>query len=154
MSRNGQTYAEKLRRPEWQRKRLEILERDGFKCTDCGDDKSELHVHHLYYTKGKQPWEYEDDAYRTLCAKCHEAHENMKVLVLTAMGQLDWKETYAIYRVIRRLSEKDQFERGTFALVVKETSGGDIAAVNGMLFATRVACDAIAAERNRYGGEE
>jgi len=29
------TYAEKLKHPLWQRKRLEILNRDGFKCAQC-----------------------------------------------------------------------------------------------------------------------
>ncbi len=31
-----------------------------------------LHVHHLYYIKGKEPWDYKDSALITLCADCHQ----------------------------------------------------------------------------------
>lgn len=36
------TYEEQLNRPEWVAKRLEILERDGFKCVDCNIERSLL----------------------------------------------------------------------------------------------------------------
>ena len=45
------SYYEKLLDPRWQKKRLEILNRDEFKCRSCGDDKSTLHVHHGYYSE-------------------------------------------------------------------------------------------------------
>lgn len=66
------TYAEKLKDPRWQKKRLEILERDDFSCRSCGSDAKELHVHHLIYLKGKEPWEYKNEHLVTLCKKCHE----------------------------------------------------------------------------------
>lgn len=69
----SKTYAEKLRDPRWQRKRLEILERDKWVCTNCGDTEQELHVHHRRYEVGKEPWEYDDSVLTTLCADCHEA---------------------------------------------------------------------------------
>ncbi len=47
------------------------MERDGFKCRECGDGDKTLHVHHFYYSKGKQPWEYEEDALITHCERCH-----------------------------------------------------------------------------------
>lgn len=64
-------YSDLLRDPRWQRKRLEVLNRDNFTCIICGDDKNELQIHHLYYD-GRNPWEYELDALETLCRKCHE----------------------------------------------------------------------------------
>lgn len=57
--------------PRWQKRRLEIMERDGFQCIACGDKDSELHVHHKRY-RG-QPWEAEDDDMQTLCVYCHMA---------------------------------------------------------------------------------
>lgn len=57
--------------PRWQKRRLEIMERDGFQCIACGDQKSELHVHHKRY-RG-QPWEAKDDDMQTLCTQCHKA---------------------------------------------------------------------------------
>lgn len=66
------TYSEKLKDPRWQKKRLQILERDNWTCTACGDMRSTLAVHHFYYERGKDPWDYPDDALATLCEDCHE----------------------------------------------------------------------------------
>lgn len=69
-------YAEAYRDPRWQKKRLEIMERDGFQCCSCGDDSSTLNVHHRYYVPGRTPWEYPAFALTTLCEWCHKwAHE-------------------------------------------------------------------------------
>jgi len=65
------TYFDKLKDPRWQRKRLEIFKRDDFSCQECGTKESTLHVHHLKYVKGKEPWEYEGDELSTLCEDCH-----------------------------------------------------------------------------------
>lgn len=66
------TYAQKLKDPRWQKKRLEILNRDEFACRICGDKKKTLHVHHRAYAKGLEPWEVEDAALLTVCEGCHE----------------------------------------------------------------------------------
>lgn len=66
------SYAEKLKDPRWQKKRLEILNRDDWCCQWCCDDESTLIVHHLAYEKGREPWEYDDDTLLTLCENCHE----------------------------------------------------------------------------------
>jgi hypothetical protein len=69
----AKTYPEKLRDPRWQRLRLEIFNRDEWKCRKCDDGRTELQVHHRYYqTGGVQPWEYPHDALLTLCAPCHK----------------------------------------------------------------------------------
>lgn len=73
-----QTYYEKLRSPQWQKKRLEIMQRDEFTCQQCFDKDTTLNVHHKNYTKGAEPWEYEDDNFITLCECCHKVnHETM-----------------------------------------------------------------------------
>ena len=64
------SYSDELLDQRWRSKRLQILKRDGFKCTVCGSlDK--LTVHHTYYRTGKRPWQYPNDALLTLCDKCH-----------------------------------------------------------------------------------
>lgn len=68
----GKTYAEKLKDPRWQRKRLEIFQRDGFMCMSCTSEGETLHVHHRYYEKGLDPWDYTNEALVTLCEGCHE----------------------------------------------------------------------------------
>lgn len=65
-------YAEKLRDPRWQRKRLEILSRDDFTCQKCNSEENELHVHHRYYNFKTEPWDYPNEALVTICKYCHE----------------------------------------------------------------------------------
>ena len=66
------TYGEKLRSPKWQKRRLEILNRDKFTCRLCGDKETQLHVHHLRYERGCDPWDYRDSSLVTVCENCHE----------------------------------------------------------------------------------
>jgi hypothetical protein len=65
------TYKEKLKDPRWQRKRLEIFQRDNFTCVCCGDKTTELHIHHIKYFAGFNPWEYSNELMKTLCKTCH-----------------------------------------------------------------------------------
>jgi len=70
-------YSDKLKDPRWQKKRLEVLELRGWACEVCCDKESPLHVHHSFYIKGKQPWEYETTWLRVLCSDCHDnEHHN------------------------------------------------------------------------------
>jgi 5-methylcytosine-specific restriction endonuclease McrA len=64
-------YSQKLRNGKWQRRRLEILERDNFCCRACFDENN-LSVHHVKYLKKHDPWDYPDDYLITLCDDCHE----------------------------------------------------------------------------------
>lgn len=68
----GKTYSEKLKDPRWQKKRLQLLESAWFMCESCGDTEQTLHVHHGYYEKNLDPWDYPDRAYLVLCSRCHE----------------------------------------------------------------------------------
>jgi hypothetical protein len=70
--KNLTPYAQKLLDPRWQRKRLEILNRDDFTCRKCGKSDSTLAVHHLYYVSKRDPWEYPDFALLTTCEECHK----------------------------------------------------------------------------------
>ena len=65
------TYLEKLKSPKWQKKRLEILERDNFSCKCCKNADSTLHVHHIKYIANTEPWEYDNDSLVSLCEMCH-----------------------------------------------------------------------------------
>lgn len=72
------TYADKLKSPKWQRKRLQVLERDNWTCKSCGDTETTLHVHHHIYNKGAEPWEYDDRLLTTYCEECHSMVETIK----------------------------------------------------------------------------
>jgi len=77
-------YTDDLKDGRWQRKRLEIFERDKFECLKC-HEPHQISVHHLYYEKGKKPWEYDNESLVTLCDKCHkEAQELLKAAGIIA----------------------------------------------------------------------
>lgn len=66
-----QAYKEKLLDPRWQKKRLEILQRDDFRCAYCKNETKTLHVHHFFYNKNGNPWDAHNDQLITLCDDCH-----------------------------------------------------------------------------------
>jgi hypothetical protein len=57
--------------PRWQKRRLQIMERDGWACVACRRTDETLHVHHKAYYG--MPWEVSDHDLQTLCEKCHES---------------------------------------------------------------------------------
>jgi hypothetical protein len=69
------TYAEKLKDPRWQKKRLEIFQRDKFRCMECFSDEKSLQVHHIAY-KGKDPWDTPNKLLVTYCHECHQKEED------------------------------------------------------------------------------
>lgn len=68
-------YKKQYSHPLWQKKRLEIMNRDKFTCQGCGDTDSRLSVHHKFYIPGNNIWDYENYFLVTLCDACHkESH--------------------------------------------------------------------------------
>jgi len=65
-------YSEKFKDPRWQKKRLQVLERDNWECQICHDTENTLNIHHRYYKKDTDPWDYPSESLITLCEDCHE----------------------------------------------------------------------------------
>ena len=80
-------WSSAYRDSRWQKKRLEVMERDGFTCCSCGKGEADgtfLNVHHAYYEKGNAPWEYDDKMLKTLCEQCHKRiHDFTKSICLS-----------------------------------------------------------------------
>jgi hypothetical protein len=74
----NQAYLAKLKDPRWQKKRLEILQRDNWSCQRCLDDSSTLNVHHRKYLDSVEIWDYPNELLITLCDNCHE-NEKLKM---------------------------------------------------------------------------
>lgn len=72
------SYAEKLKDPRWQKKRLEVLQRDQWACRLCDATDKTLHVHHRIYLPYRDPWEYDEAFLETLCADCHEGRSDLR----------------------------------------------------------------------------
>lgn len=87
------SYKEKLKDPRWQKRRLEIMQRDDFTCQRCKDKEETLHVHHLHYVYGIEPWDYHPDFLLTLCETCHYYEFGMKDAkesILIEMARKQW----------------------------------------------------------------
>lgn len=93
------TYKEKLLDPRWQKKRLEVFDRDKFTCLMCKSDTDTLHVHHEKYCKN--PWDVDSEHLITLCFRCHEIAELCKKVDInyTNVNRLSYPEGIFIYLV-------------------------------------------------------
>lgn len=96
----GKTYTEKLRDPKWQRKRLQIMERDSFTCLECGDKSTTLNVHHGCYLPGCDPWDYPDHVLHTLCEPCHERTQRALAQVHAMLGSLRLEDLQAAMSIL------------------------------------------------------
>jgi len=97
------TYSEKLKDPRWQRKRLEIFNRAGFKCEECKEVDKTLHVHHRYYEKGVDPWDYPDNALQSLCEECHAAAAEQEGRIARSLSWLDREKLEQVWGYIQGL---------------------------------------------------
>lgn len=109
-------YTDLLRHPKWQRRRLEIMSRDGFACTCCHADDKTLNVHHKRYRPGAAPWEYSDDELVTLCEDCHESEHELPPVIDDGA----WRKRIRDARFARM----HPVERARLELVVMEIVGG------------------------------
>jgi len=72
----NKSYVDQYNDHRWQKKRLEIIERENYICQYCHSQGNELRVHHTYYDKNKKVWEYDNDTLLCLCQRCHsDLHE-------------------------------------------------------------------------------
>lgn len=102
-------YSEQLKTPEWARKRLVILKRDKFKCTNCGE-KNFLCVHHIKYINGNKAWEVPDRFLTTLCELCHwKAHNGIEIKKFVKRGrQMTKAEKDKRFLSTFKMSKKDR----------------------------------------------
>ena len=114
------TYAELLQLPEWQKRRLEIMQRDGFACKNCGSAKTNLHVHHRLYLRGATPWQYVDNALVTLCEDCHARWHELQSRIDALLCQLTATQFLDI-RTDATLSELGEYLRSIAHAKEKET---------------------------------
>lgn len=105
-------FKDQYKHPKWQKKRLEILERDNFNCVNCGEDDKQLDVHHGYYEINKMLWEYDNQTMITLCKKCHKDVDVEKRALHKKIAKLYlWQWKFVISRVDILLLERNQFEQ-------------------------------------------
>lgn len=112
------TYAEQLKDPRWQKKRLEVLQHYNFTCTLCSSDKKTLHVHHGYYGKNRNVWEYNLETLWCLCSTCHKITEETMDQIKLQIGEFNPSILTSLLSILTELSlfgflsGEDAFNRG------------------------------------------
>lgn len=78
-------YADQLRDPRWQKKRLEIFQRDNFTCVSCGNKTKNLQAHHAVYPRKAFMWELPLEFFQTLCFECHAIRQELTDKIVDAL---------------------------------------------------------------------
>jgi hypothetical protein len=81
-------WIQKLKDPRWQKTRLEILDAHKWTCDECGDTNKTLHIHHGYYSKNIDPWDYPQESLHCLCDECHAALHERLAQITSSLGYL------------------------------------------------------------------
>lgn len=101
------SYWEKLQDPRWQRRRLERLQAEGWKCQFCLTDDHQLHIHHTFYERGVEPWEYPDESLLVLCDNCHEQAQETMAEATRMIGCLDERNRKRVYDFVRAVQYQE-----------------------------------------------
>jgi hypothetical protein len=100
-------FWEQYKRPEWQKKRLEVMESAGFACQECYSETNTLTVHHTFYVRGRKPWEYPNDSLQCLCKECHEKRTQAAAELKLMIGQLDEMDLRRLTGYVKGLLSAD-----------------------------------------------
>jgi hypothetical protein len=77
-------FWEKYKDPRWQRVRLTVMNREQFTCEKCKRKDVTLNVHHGYYERGRDPWDYPTASLHCYCENCHElVHSKLSTIKLS-----------------------------------------------------------------------
>lgn len=106
------SYFEQLKHPNWQRKRLEMLESANWECTNCGSKETTLHVHHKQYIKGRMAWEYEPHELQVLCENCHQYEHQIGDEMKELLAQIDNGQALGLLRGFHLSSDWFHFTIG------------------------------------------
>lgn len=66
--------SEYWKHPKWLELRAKIFARDQYTCRHCGAKDRPLCLHHIFYVKGRERWDYDPQYLLTLCNRCHDAY--------------------------------------------------------------------------------
>lgn len=146
------TYREKLLDPRWQKKRLEILNRDGWTCRYCGNDKQTLHVHHIHYEPGKQPWDAIPEHLVALCSDCHdeetssskEQYERLKkAMTMLGFTSRDFSEIASGFEDLYSNIQNGFQRNGNFSIDIADL-------IRDHNLATKAYCKAVEIEQDAF----
>jgi len=113
-------YADKLKDPRWQKKRLEVLNENEFTCYICANDKLTLHVHHRKYCD--EPWNIENKYLVVLCERCHNKEHKIKQKYIEKISEILKNEMYIVaenlYLMLFAIKESGEYSDGCEELLL------------------------------------
>lgn len=113
------TYSEQLKSPLWQKKRLEIFERDGFCCKGCNSSQNQIHVHHGVYIKGLMAWEYDSKYLHTLCSDCHSLTTMFMKDIYNTIGECNPNDLWDLDWLFKSIRNGDLEKLRIFAINIE-----------------------------------
>lgn len=125
------TYAEKLKDPRWQKKRLEVFERDNFTCQICNSKDETLNVHHKKYSKSGNPWDIYSKFLITYCEDCHKIVEDSKVEINNIFQDVGYFHQTGNYEKIRTLIEGVSLNQELIPNLIEVLKSYSISKLNG-----------------------
>jgi hypothetical protein len=119
-------YSAQIKSPLWQKKRLEIMERDGWQCQSCGGTGKELQVHHLSYVKDADIWDYDNSKLTTICIDCHNEITKIKKDIYSLINENSFfmDRIRVFYEIIETLSHFNFAELSDISDVIKTNADG------------------------------
>lgn len=92
-------YAEKLKDARWRERRLKEIATANRRCEMCHASRFELHVHHVRYVDGVEPWDADQEDLCVVCEHCHaivrhciEAEQCRSFKLVLRQTRAMWKE--------------------------------------------------------------
>jgi len=84
------------------------MQRDGWKCSQCGSETKTLNVHHVQYLNGHAPWEYPKNYLITLCEDCHAESHGLQIKPeITEAERAAWEPEYVPVELPELTSRND-----------------------------------------------
>ena len=104
-------YAEQIKHPKWQKKRLEVLEHYNFTCQECGEKEKELHVHHPFYKKNVMIWDYAIGELMCLCCDCHKDAHSIDDKIKTHLSVLSYSQKKLVFSYVKSFNNETELRK-------------------------------------------
>jgi hypothetical protein len=116
-------YSEQIKHPNWQRKRLEVLEHYNFTCQECAETEKELHVHHPFYKTNVMIWDYATGELMCLCCDCHKEAHSIDDKIKIQLSVLSFDQKKLVLNYTKTFKNKTEFRKFYFRIKTKMELG-------------------------------
>ena len=116
-------YADQIKHPKWQKKRLEVFEHYGFACQECKSEGKQLHVHHPFYKIDAMIWDYAAGELMCLCCDCHKDAHAIDDKIKTHLSVLSYSQKKLVCSYVKCFKNDTEFRKFHIKLKTKMDLG-------------------------------